>query len=244
MERGTAIVTGGASGIGAATAVRLAHEGFEVVAAARRRERLEELARHSGIRAAPLDVTDSASVDAFTSELTDARLLVNNAGLGLGLLPVAELDDRRAQTMWETNVMGLLRVTRALLPILERDGGGHIVNVGSVAGFETYPGGAGYTSTKHAVRAITKTLRLELVGRPIRITEVAPGHVETEFALVRFDGDQRRAAKTYEGFTPLRAEDVADCIAWAATRPGHVNVDEIVVRPLAQASATVIARDI
>ncbi len=244
MKRGTAVVTGASSGIGAATAVRLAQEGFDVIAAARRRERLEELARHSGIRAVPLDVTDAASVESFASELTDARLLVNNAGLGLGLLPVEELDDRRAQKMWETNVMGLLRVTRAVLPIMEAGGAGHIINVGSVAGFETYPGGSGYTSTKHAVRAITKTLRLELVGRPIRVTEVAPGHVETEFALIRFEGDEQRAAKTYEGFTPLRADDIADCIAWAATRPAHVNVDEIVVRPLAQASATVIARDV
>jgi NADP-dependent 3-hydroxy acid dehydrogenase YdfG len=169
--------------------------------------------------------------------------LVNNAGLASGLQHVAEIEDERVETMWETNVMGLLRVTRALLPDLEESGDGHIVNVGSIAGFETYRGGAGYTASKHAVRAITRTLRLELVGRPVRVTEVAPGHVATEFALVRFEGDERKAAATYEGFTPLAPEDVADCIAWAVTRPTNVNVDEIVVRARAQASATVIARE-
>ncbi len=215
-----------------------------MVVGARRRQRLEALADRCGATARTLDVTDARSVELFASEIPTVKLLVNNAGMGLGLQTLAELDDRRASTMWETNVMGLLRVTRALLPKLEASGDGHIVNVGSIAGFETYRGGAGYTATKHAVRAITRTLRLELVGHPIRVTEVAPGHVATEFALVRFDGDEERAAQTYEGFTPLRPEDVADCIAWAATRPSHVNVDEIVVRPRAQATATVIARNV
>jgi len=145
--------------------------------------------------------------------------------------------------MWDTNVMGLLRVTQALLSKLESEGGGHIVNLGSIAGFETYPGGGGYTATKHAVRALTKTMRIDLLGRPIRITEISPGLVETEFSVVRFDGDEGKADKVYEGITPLTGEDIADCIAWAVTRPPHVDIDEIVVRPIAQANATMVARD-
>jgi NADP-dependent 3-hydroxy acid dehydrogenase YdfG len=243
MGAGVAVVTGASSGIGAATAVRLAREGFEVVLGARRLDRLRALASDCGGRALELDVTDAGSVSAFAELVPDARVLVNNAGLASGLQPVAELEDERVASMWDTNVMGLLRVTRALLPSLEASGDGHVVNVGSIAGFETYPGGAGYTASKHAVRAITRTLRLELVGRPLRVTEVAPGHVATEFALVRFDGDEQRAARTYEGFAPLSPDDVADCIVWAVTRPSNVNVDEIVVRARAQASATVIARE-
>lgn len=243
MNRGVAVVTGASSGIGAATALRLAREGFEVVLGARRLERMEDLASQTGGRALRLDVTDADSVAAFASGIPKARLLVNNAGLALGMPTVAELDDERAAKMWDTNVMGLLRVTRALLPRIEASGDGHIVNVGSTASFETYRGGAGYTATKHAVRAITRTLRLELLGRPVRVTQIDPAHVATEFARVRLGGDERAAARTYEGFTPLSADDVADCIAWAATRPSHVNVDEIVVRSRAQATSTEIARD-
>jgi NADP-dependent 3-hydroxy acid dehydrogenase YdfG len=143
--------------------------------------------------------------------------------------------------MYEANVLGLMRVTRALLPNLEA-GRGHIVNVTSIAGREVYPGGAGYTAAKHAAVAVTKTLRLELNGKPVRVTDVAPGLVETEFSLVRFAGDAERAAGVYTGLTSLKAEDIADCIVWAATRPPHVNIDEIVVKPIAQASATVVAR--
>ena len=242
MSRGVAVVTGASSGIGAATAWRLAQEGFEVVVGARRRDRLEEVARRCGGRAVALDVTDRRSVDAFASEVPETRLLVNNAGLALGMPTVAELDDEGAATMWETNVMGVLRLTRALLPAIEASGDGHIVNLGSTASFETYRGGAGYTATKHAVRAITRTLRLELLGRPVRVTQIDPAHVATEFARVRFEGDEQRAAKTYEGFTPLTPGDVADCIAWAVTRPSHVNVDEIVVRSRDQANSTEIAR--
>jgi NADP-dependent 3-hydroxy acid dehydrogenase YdfG len=144
--------------------------------------------------------------------------------------------------MWETNVMGLVRMTQALLPKLEASGNGHIVNLGSIASFETYPGGGGYTASKHAVRALTRTLRLELLGKPVRVSEILPGLVDTEFSTVRFDGDKERADKTYAGMTPLTAEDIADCIAWVITRPPHVNIDELVVRPLAQATATQIAR--
>jgi NADP-dependent 3-hydroxy acid dehydrogenase YdfG len=144
--------------------------------------------------------------------------------------------------MWETNVAGLLRVTRGLLPAIESSGKGHIVNVGSTAAKETYPGGGGYTASKHAARAISETLRMELLGKPVRVTQINPGLVETEFSMVRFDGDTERAKKPYEGIEPLVAEDIADCIAWAVTRPPHVNIDEIVVRPRAQATSTMIAR--
>jgi NADP-dependent 3-hydroxy acid dehydrogenase YdfG len=242
MKR-VAVVTGASSGIGAATAVRLAKEGFDVVLGARRTERLKEVAEESGGRALQLDVTDPDSVEKFAAAVDRIDVLVNNAGLASGLQPIAEIDEARVKTMWETNVAGLLRVTKAFLHKLEASGAGHIVNLGSIAGFETYRGGAGYTASKHAVRAITQTLRIELLGKPIRITEIAPGLVQTEFSLVRFDGDNEKAAKTYEGLDPLTGDDIADCIAWAVTRPPHVNVDEMVIRPLAQASATDFARD-
>jgi NADP-dependent 3-hydroxy acid dehydrogenase YdfG len=241
-ERDVAVVTGASSGIGAATARALAPLGFEVVVGARRLERLEPLAREIGGRALPLDVTDPGSVEAFAREVGTCRVLVNNAGGAKGREPVAEADEDAWRWMYEVNVLGTMRVTRALLPALERSGAGHVVIVGSVAGFEVYEGGAGYTGAKHAERALTRTLRLELLGRPVRVTDVSPGLVETEFSLVRFGGDAEKAAAVYRGMTPLRAEDVADCIAWAVTRPAHVNVDEIVVRPLDQSSATLINR--
>jgi NADP-dependent 3-hydroxy acid dehydrogenase YdfG len=240
--RGTAAVTGASSGIGAETAARLADEGFDVVVGARRMERLRTVAERASARALELDVDDPSSVARFAEEVGDVRVLVNNAGLASGLEEVRELDEERVRQMWETNVMGLVRVTQALLDRIIASGDGHVVNVSSIAGFETYPGGAGYTASKHAVRAITHTLRQELVGQPVRVTEISPGHVATEFALVRFDQDAEQAAKTYEGFTPLSPVDVADCIAWAVTRPSNVNIDEIVVRSRAQATATLIAR--
>jgi NADP-dependent 3-hydroxy acid dehydrogenase YdfG len=239
----TAVVTGASSGIGAAAAVRLAEAGFEVVLGARRVDRLREVAQKSGGRALHLDVTDMESITRFAGQIERVDVLVNNAGLASGFEPVADLSYKRLHTMWATNVAGLVRVTQAFMDKLETSGQGHIVNIGSIAGIEVYPGGAGYTASKHAVRAITRTLRFELLGKPIRITEIAPGLVETEFALVRFDGDTEKAAKPYEGMTPLTSNDIADCIVWAVTRPAHVNIDEIVVRPLAQASATQIARD-
>ena len=240
--RGTAVITGASSGIGAATAVRLAKEGFDVVLGARRMDKLEKVAEDCGGRALPLDVTDKDSVAAFAQEIAELDVLVNHAGLASGLQPVDELEEDRVRLMLETNVLGLLRTTQALLPKLEAGDGGHIVNVGSIAGFETYPGGAGYTASKHAVRAISQTMRIDLLGRPVRITEVSPGLVETEFSMVRFDGDPDKAGKVYEGFKPLTGDDVADCIAWAVTRPRHVDIDEIVVRPLAQVTATMVAR--
>ena len=241
--RRTAVVTGASAGIGAATAVRLAKEGFEVILGARRMDRLEEVAAECGGRALELDVTDAASVEAFADAIDRVDVLINNAGRASGLSTVAELTDDDVETMFQTNVLGLIRVTRALLPKLAASGAGHIVNLGSTAARETYPGGGGYTASKHSVRAITQTLRQELLGRPIRVTEVDPGLVETEFSLVRFGGDAELAKKPYVGMTPLTAEDIADCIAFAVTRPPNVNIDEIVVRPIAQATSTMIARE-
>ncbi len=241
-QRPVAVITGASSGIGAAAARRLSAEGFALVIGARRMDRLREVAEPFGATAIELDVRDHASVEAFAAQVPRCDLLVNNAGGALGLEPLAQADEAHWRGMWETNVLGLMLVTRALLPKLEASGSGHIINIGSIAGFETYPGGAGYTGVKHAVRAISRTLRIELLGKPVRVTEIDPGLVETEFSVVRFDGDAERAGKVYEGLTPLTADDIADCIAWAVTRPRHVNIDELVVRPLAQATATQVSR--
>ncbi len=238
----TAVVTGASAGIGEATALRLAQEGFHVVLGARRVDKLQDVARRCGGRALELDVRDASSIAAFADNIDRADVLVNNAGMALGLAPLDSIGDEELLAMWETNVLGLVRMTRALIPKLEASGNGHIVNLGSTAGHETYPGGGGYTASKHAVRAITQTLRLELLGRPIRVTLVSPGLVETEFSVVRFRGDTERAKKPYEGMEPLTADDIADCVAWAVTRPSRVNVDEIIVRPLDQATSTVIRR--
>ncbi len=242
-EGKTAVVTGASSGIGAATARALVQAGFQLWVGARRLDRLREVAEPLGATALPLDVTDAQSVAAFIQELPAVvHLLVNNAGGALGLDRIEDAGDDTWRTMWETNVLGTLRMTRALLPALRESGDGHVVNIGSIAGFENYVGGAGYTSAKHAERALTRTLRLELLGQPVRVTEIAPGLVETEFSMVRFAGDAERAQAVYRGLQPLAAEDVADCVVWAATRPSHVNIDEIVVRPRDQASATAVFR--
>jgi NADP-dependent 3-hydroxy acid dehydrogenase YdfG len=238
----TAVVTGASSGIGAATARRLVKEGFAVVVGARRLDRLRDVADEIGARALPLDVTSSESVEAFAAEVPECGLLVNNAGGALGLDRIADGDEDRWRWMYDANVLGVLRMTKALLPKLEASGDGHVVMVGSIAGLEIYEGGGGYTAAKHAAHAVTETLRLELLGKPVRVTLVAPGMVETEFSVVRFDGDRARADKVYEGVEPLVADDVADCIAWAATRPSHVNIDTIVVKPRDQATARAVHR--
>ncbi|GAA2145542.1 SDR family NAD(P)-dependent oxidoreductase [Actinomadura napierensis] len=244
--RKTAVVTGASSGIGAATARRLAAEGFNVVLAARRRERLDALAKEiSGevpgaakIVPIALDVTSQESVDALAAAVGGCHVLVNNAGgaLGLDTVETADLDDYRA--MYDTNVLGLVRVTKALLPKLIESGAGHVVNITSLAAHVPYEGGGGYNAAKHAAYAVNEVMRLELVAKPVRITEIAPGLVKTEeFSLVRFRGDEERAAKPYEGVPePLVAEDVADCVAWAVTRPPHVNIDRIDVQPRVQAA--------
>jgi NADP-dependent 3-hydroxy acid dehydrogenase YdfG len=246
--RKTAVITGASSGIGAATARRLAAEGFNVVLAARRRERLDELAkeiedadpagRPNAVAAMTLDVTSQESVDALAAALSECHVLVNNAGGALGLDPVAAADPADWQSMYDTNVLGLLRVTKALLPMLIAGGEGHVVNITSLAGHVPYEGGAGYVAAKHAAAAVNDTMRLELVDQPVRITEVAPGMVRTEeFSLVRFRGDTDRADRTYAGVPdPLTADDVADCVAWAVTRPAHVNIDRIDVQPRVQAA--------
>lgn len=252
--RKTAVVTGASSGIGAATARRLAAEGFDVVLAARRRDRLDKLraeieaadpaGRRDAVAAVTLDVTSQESVDALADALRQCHVLVNNAGGAMGLDPVAGADPDDWRWMYDTNVLGLMRVTKALLPKLIDSGAGHIVNVTSLAGHVVYEGGAGYTAAKHAAAAVNDTLRLELYDQPVRVTEVAPGMVRTdEFPLVRFKGDAEKAAKTYAGVPePLTAEDVADCIAWAVTRPAHVNIDRIDVKPRAQAAAHKVHR--
>ncbi len=239
-----AVVTGASAGIGEATARALALAGFEVVVGARRLDRLEELAASlgGGARALALDVTEPRSIAAFAGQVPRLHLLVNNAGGAHGLDPVATARDEDWLTMWEVNVMGVMRMTRALLPALLASGDGHVINLGSVASFETYAGGAGYTGSKHALRALTRSLRLELLGKPVRVTEIDPGLVDTEFSRVRFKGDEERARAVYRGLTPLSGEDVADCIAWAATRPSHVNIDELVVRPRDQATAQIVHR--
>jgi NADP-dependent 3-hydroxy acid dehydrogenase YdfG len=242
MANGVAVVTGASSGIGAAAARQLAAAGFDVVLGARRMDRLEAVANDVGGRALHLDVTDTASVDAFCAQVPDCRLLVNNAGGALGRDAVERADEDEWRWMYDANVMGTMRMTRALLPALEASGDGHVVMVGSIAGHEAYAGGAGYNAVKFALRAVTKVLRLELVGRPVRVTSIDPGMVDTEFSVVRFHGDADKAAAVYDGMTPLTADDVADCIVFAVTRPSHVNIDTLVVMPRDQAAATVVHR--
>lgn len=242
VSQRVAVVTGASSGIGAATARRLAAEGFAVVVGARRLDRLAAVAEPIGARALPLDVCDTASVEAFCADVPECHLLVNNAGGALGRDPVAEADEEQWRQMYDTNVLGVMRTTKAMLPKLVASGDGHVVVMGSIAALEPYEGGAGYNAAKFGVRAVTAVLRRELLGQPVRITEIDPGMVETEFSLVRFDGDEEQAAAVYAGLQPLTADDVADCVAWVATRPSHVNVDRLVVLPRDQATATKVHR--
>jgi NADP-dependent 3-hydroxy acid dehydrogenase YdfG len=239
----TAVITGASSGIGAATARALAGEGYRTVLGARRLDRLEALATEIGGEAIALDVADPDSVAAFASRVESCDVLVNNAGGALGLAPVAEADEEMWLRMYEANVMGTMRMTKALLALLEASGDGHVVTVTSIAAIETYRGDAGYNAAKHAQRAMLRVLRLEHLGEPVRFTEVAPGMVETEFSLVRFGGDEEAARRVYEGMRPLSARDVAECIRWALAQPPHVNVDEIVVRPRDQATAADVHRE-
>jgi 3-hydroxy acid dehydrogenase / malonic semialdehyde reductase len=247
LDGRTAIVTGASSGIGLSTARALAAEGARVALGARRVERLEEIARELGAGHvyAALDVTDAESSRAFVEraagELGRVDVLVNNAGLALGRTEIAEGSDEDDAVMWETNVLGLVRMTRLVLPHME-DWRGHVVNLGSWAAREAYPAGGMYVGSKTAVRALTYVLRKELVGR-IRVTTVDPGMVgDTEFSDVRFAGDREKKEAVYRGVDYLSPDDVADCILWAVTRPAHMNVDEIVVKPLQQASQDSIVR--
>lgn len=237
-ERGVAVVTGASSGIGEATARRLATEGFEVICAARRIERIEALAAQIGGRALPCDVTIQAEVDALAAAVGPRlAVLVNNAGGAVGLEPVTDADLAAWEQMYAVNVLGTERVTRALLPALVADHGA-VVFVTSTAAEAAYEGGAGYCGAKAAERMIAGSLRLEFFDQPVRITEISPGMVATdEFSLTRFGGDQAKAEAVYAGVAaPLVAEDVAEAIAWMATRPEHVNIDRLVIRPVAQAA--------
>jgi NADP-dependent 3-hydroxy acid dehydrogenase YdfG len=242
MTNRVAVVTGASSGIGEASVRALAAAGFETVAAARRIDQCEQLAKEVGGRAVQLDVTDDASVKAFAEAVGDVDVVVHSAGGALGLDKVEDADLDGWRWMYDVNVLGVVRVTKALLPGIRRRGGGHLVLLGSTAGIEVYPGGGGYTAVKHAVNALARTLRLELNGEPIRVTEIAPGMVETPFSTVRFGGDAERAAAVYQGVTPLTAQDIAEIVAFAVTRPAHVDLDQIVVRPVAQAAAYLVHR--
>ena len=233
-----AVVTGASSGIGRATARRLAADGFDVVLAARREDRLRELAAETGGRPVRLDVTDDASVAALAEAVPRCDVLVNVAGGAFGMDPVETGGVADWRRMYEVNVLGTLRMTQALLPALTADGGGTIVNLTSTAATVNYEGGGGYSAAKHAEHALTETLRLELSGRPVRVVEIAPGMVRTEeFSRIRFGGDDAKADAVYAGVDrPLTAEDVAACIAFTVELPPHVNVDLLTVRPLAQAA--------
>ncbi|MCV2396052.1 SDR family oxidoreductase [Actinotalea sp. M2MS4P-6] len=241
-----AVVTGGSSGIGAATVRRLRNEGWDVVAVARRADRLQALAEETGCDTFVADLTSDADVERLVEHVRATgglTSLVNVAGGALGLDPVegADLEDWR--WMFEVNVLATLRLTEALLPMIEASGRGDLLFVTSTAAHGTYPGGGGYAAAKHAERVMANNLRLELKGRPIRVLDIQPGAVATEeFSLVRFGGDAERAAKVYEGYTPLSADDVADTMVFMLTRPHHINLDTVVIRPIAQVSHTEIAK--
>lgn len=242
----TAVVTGASSGIGAACARSLARAGYDVVCAARRTDRIEALAREIGGRAVPCDVTDDRQVAELADRAGDAvAVLVNNAGGAFGLETIAEADPAKWRWMYEVNVMGTLLVTKALLPALVASGNAIVVNIGSTAGHATYEKGGGYAAAKYGVAALTQTLRLELLGQPVRVTEIAPGMVATEeFGLVRFEGDRSRRDAIYAGVPdPLTADDIADAVTWVVTRPAHVNIDELTIRPRAQASQDKVHRE-
>jgi serine 3-dehydrogenase len=248
----TVLITGASAGIGAACARAFAREGARLVLAARRTERLETLAEE--LRAAhgtechliALDVRDGDAVatalGGLPAEWAEVDVLVNNAGLGRGMEKLQEGTPADWDEMIDTNVKGLLYTTRALVPGMVERGRGHVVNLGSVAGHEVYPGGAVYCATKHAVDAITRGLRMDLLGTGVRVSTVDPGMVETEFSVNRFRGDEERARRVYANMTPLAPDDIADAILWCATRPPHVNIDEIILKPTDQASATLVHR--
>ena len=237
-DKRVAVVTGASAGIGEATARTLAAQGFHVVCVARRVDRITALADEIDGSAVVADVTDDDAVAALAAGLDRVDVLVNNAGGAKGLETVADADLEHWRWMWETNVLGTLRVTRALLPKLIDSGDGLIVTITSIAAFEIYDGGSGYAADKHAQGALHRTLRGELLGKPVRLTEIAPGMVETEFSRVRFGGDAAKADAVYEGMTPLVGQDIAEVIGFVASRPPHVNLDQIVIRPRDQASAT------
>jgi len=248
----TVLITGASSGFGEALARLCAREGARLVLCARREGRLERLAEdlreshETEVLLLPLDVTDAVAVRQALGSLPEAfakvDVLVNNAGLSLGLTPLQEGEPDDWERMLRTNVEGLLRVTRAVVPGMVERGRGDIVNVSSIAGHDVYPGGAVYCASKHAVDAITRGLRMDLVATPLRVHQISPGFAETEFSVVRFKGDKNRADKVYEGMQPLTADDVAESILWMITRPAHIQVGDLVLWPTAQASPTLVHR--
>lgn len=239
MAQPVAVVTGASSGIGAATAVALGAAGYEVVLGARRVDKLGEVARRIGdaggtATVMELDVTDQDTVDALAAAVAQCDVLVNNAGGALGMESVEGAVEDKWRWMYEVNVLGTLRVTRALLPALKAAKGA-VITIGSIAARQNYPGGAGYNAAKHGERALTEVLRQEIAADGVRVTEIDPGRVHTDFSLVRFDGDADKAERVYQGVESLTAEDVADVITFVATRPAHVNIDFLQLTPIDQA---------
>ena len=243
LASATVLITGASAGIGASCARAFATHGSRLILAARRLDRLEQLATEldTDTQLIELDVRDAGAVAAKLGNL-EVDVLVNNAGLARGLDTVQEGDQDDWDVMVDTNVKALLYVTRAVLPGMVERGRGHVVNIGSTAGHEVYPGAAVYCATKHAVGAITRGLRMDLLGKGVRVSTVDPGMVESDFSVIRFHGDRERAAQVYAGVTPLTPDDVADAVLWCATRPPHVNIDEIILRPLDQATSTMVHR--
>jgi NADP-dependent 3-hydroxy acid dehydrogenase YdfG len=242
-----AVITGASSGIGAATARLLAENGYHVIAGARRKDRLDELAAsHAEIESVELDVTSQSSVDALATQLIGkpVSILINCAGGAFDGASVAESDPEIWKKTYDVNVVGSVRMVKAITPLMQVHGQGHIVIISSTAGHRAYENGGSYVAAKFAETSLVETLRLELNGQPIRVTEIAPGMVKTEeFAKVRFSGDADRAAKVYEGVTrPLTAEDVAESIRWSVMLPSHFNIDSMVIRPIAQAAAHKVYR--
>jgi len=252
LENKMVFITGASSGIGKSCARAFAEQGARLILAARRLERLEDLAvelkRKPGqdILLLSLDVRKQPAVEravnGLPAEWAAIDVLVNNAGLSRGLDKIHEGKLEDWEEMIDANIKGLLYVSRAVIPGMVKRGRGHIINLGSIAGYEVYPGGNVYCATKFAVRAISKGMRIDLNGTPIRVSEIAPGMVETEFSLVRFRGDKERAGKVYQGLTPLSPDDIADAVVYCATRPPHVNIEAMIVTPTAQAAATIFHR--
>lgn len=242
------LITGASSGIGAACAKLFASAGAKLILVARRVNRLQELVEtlNADVHLLPLDVRDSAAVESGISNLNpawkDINILVNNAGLSRGLDKLHQGSIQDWEEMIDTNIKGLLYLTRSVVPGMVSRGCGHVINIGSIAGHQTYPGGNVYCGTKAAVKAITEGLKQDLLGTPIRVTSVDPGMVETEFSEVRFHGDAQRAKKVYQGLTPLTADDVADVVFFCVTRPSHVNINEVILMPVDQASTILVNR--
>jgi 3-hydroxy acid dehydrogenase / malonic semialdehyde reductase len=251
-DRSLVLITGATSGIGEACARRFAADGAHLILWARRLERLDALAdalenaHDTQVHVAQVDVRDRAAVDRAATAVLDAgdvpHVLVNNAGLARGMSKVYEGDPDEWDQMIDTNIKGLLNVTRAILPAMVGENRGHVINIGSTAGHMTYPNGNVYAATKFAVNAISQGTNLDRAGTAIRVTSIDPGFVETEFSVVRFDGDEEKATKVYDGFTPLTGDDVADAVHWAATRPAHVNVADMVLMPTAQRNIFIVDR--